>query len=34
MAQCLADPKIKPLLQQLQAIDNIVKAQKLIEATL
>ena len=26
--------KIKPLLQQLQAIDNIVKAQKLIEATL
>jgi len=26
--------KIKPLLQQLQAIDNIVKAQKLIDATL
>ena len=26
--------KIKPLLQQLQAIDNIVKAQKLIESTL
>lgn len=26
--------KIKPLLKQLQAIDNIVKAQKLIEATL